>query len=367
MSAFDSWRVRVAIVVSCVLPSTAFAHHEGLPGGTTAATLNAFPANVAPGWGFGLRLSLRHFDGFGDSALLQYAAVGEDVHQHAQEGSVAIQGYTAITRDFSLSLSLPFNGYRNFREGELLEDGTTRLIVDDFSGGLGDLTLVGRWRVFEKVSHHVALLGGLELPTGTTRQTDNDGNRLGAHNQPGSGSVDFQLGGAYTFARGGLGLTIDVIGHIRTEGATNFRSGNMLQADVALSYQLGPVTLLAELSYFVSETDIEDGEPLVNSGVNSLFVSPGAVFTIREQHFVYLTASVPIVQALPGIQSTQVVGGSLGYQVGFGAEAEEHAHEPDSSVHSHPHSDDGEGHHHRAVDSEPGSPSGGERHDHPHH
>lgn len=217
-------------------------------------------------------------------------------------------------------------------------------------------------------SNHVALVAGIKLPTGMNRETDNEGERIGGHNQPGSGSVDFQLGAAYTFVEGDFGLTADVIAHVRTEGVLGYRAGNMLQADLAVSYRFGPVALVAELNYLVSEHDTEYDEILSNTGIHTLYASPGVVVTIESQHALYATASIPLVQALPGIQNNELVRASVGYSVSFGARAADAGHD-DHGPQGHPHRHGHEGesphvhghereepHHHRAIDSEPTAP-----------
>ncbi|MBI4511711.1 MAG: HAMP domain-containing histidine kinase [Deltaproteobacteria bacterium] len=73
----------------------------------------------------------------------------------------------------------------------------------------------------------------------------------------------------------GFELSADAIVHVRTEGATNFQAGNMLQADVGASHSLGRVAPVLELNGLLSERDIEEEEILENSGLVTLYVSPG--------------------------------------------------------------------------------------------
>jgi len=360
-------RPRLALlgVVALLLgaPSLAHAHGEVARGGGSANALNAMGGLVGPGWGFGLRLELRQFEGFTDAQLSDFVLGGEDVHQHAQEVSAFANANVTILPDMDISFVLPFNAFLNFREAELDAMGNTRIVAADVSAGLGDLVAIGRYRIVHEGSNHLALVAGIKIPTGMNRETDNEGERLGAHNQPGSGSVDFQLGAAYTFAEGDFGLTADVIAHIRTEGVLGYQAGNMLQADLAISYRLGPVALVAELNYFVSENDIKYDEVLANTGINTLYVSPGVVVTIENQHALYATASIPIVQALPGIQNNEQVRASVGYSVSFGGQTPE-THTEADEAHGHPHRhghshshEGGAPHHHPATDSEPEGPA----------
>ncbi|MEQ9077859.1 MAG: transporter [Sandaracinaceae bacterium] len=351
-----------SLVLLLGLPSLVFAHGETARGGGSANALNAVGGLIGTGWSLGARLELRQFEEFSDEQLRSFALDGEDVHQHSQEMSAFLTTSVVLLPDLDLSLVLPFNGFRGFREAELdPATNTPHLITDAFSGGVGDLVAVGRYRVVREGDHHLALLAGIKIPTGVNRETDDEGDRLGTHNQPGTGSVDFQLGAAYTLAVGDFGLTADVIVHVRTEGVLGYQAGNLLQADLAASYQLGPVALVAELNHFVSERDVEYGEVLDNSGIHTLYVSPGVVVTIAEQHALYATASIPVVQALPGLQNQEVLRGGLGYSVTFG-QTPAASPEPDHS-HAHRHRPSQEAppahghrarpHHHHGVDSEP--------------
>ena len=343
-------------------PARVRAHGETARGGGSANALNAMGGLVGPGWGFGLRLELRQFDVFTDEQLSDFVLAGEDVHQHSQEISAFANANVTLLPDLDVSFVLPFNAFLNFREAELDAARNTRIVADDVSAGLGDLVAVGRYRIVREGSNHLALVAGVKLPTGMNRETDNEGERLGAHNQPGSGSIDFQLGAAYTFAEGDFGLTADVIAHIRTEGVLGYQAGNMLQADLAVSYRLGPVALVAELNYLVSENDVEYDEILANTGIHTLYASPGVVLTIERQHALYATASIPIVQALPGIQNNELVRASVGYSVSFGASPPEPDTDPgDGHGHQHRHGhththEGGAPHHHAPIDSEPDGP-----------
>ena len=62
------------------------------------------------------------------------------------------------------------------------------------------MTLTGQVRLFQnpESGQTVALIGGVELPTGSTGDKDLEGNSFETEFQPGSGSVDLQLGGAFS-------------------------------------------------------------------------------------------------------------------------------------------------------------------------
>ncbi|MBN8611540.1 MAG: transporter [Deltaproteobacteria bacterium] len=338
--------------LSGLVPSAARAHGETVRGGG-AGGINTVGAVVSPGiLSAGLRLEIRQFDQFTDDALLGFAADLEDVHQHAQELSATLAASYALDDSWCFNAALQVNAFRDFREATLDEAGMPRVVRDDLSGGLGDLLLLTRVRPWHDDNHHVAVLAGLKLPTGSTRETDNDGERQGAHNQPGSGSIDFQLGVAYSLVVDWFELDADIIGHIRTEGAMSYQAGSMLQADVALSASVWQLTFVAELDFLVSERDVERDEVLRNSGIATLYVSPGVVARLTDEHILFASLSYPIFQDLPGIQNNELFRANFGYIFSAAASDNhpvEQEHGPDSPhehrghAHAHPH-DGPEGH-----------------------
>ncbi|MBN8616652.1 MAG: transporter [Deltaproteobacteria bacterium] len=295
------------------LPSSVHAHGETVRGGG-AGGINTVGAIVTPGiLSGGLRLEVRQFDAFSEEMLLGYALEGEDVHQHAQELSGTLTASYALDASWCLNAALQVNAFRDFREATLDGPGVARVVRDDLSGGIGDLLLLTRVRPWHDDSHHVAILAGLKLPTGSTRETDDEGARQGAHNQPGSGSIDFQLGLAYSLVVDWFEIDADVVGHVRTEGAMSYQAGNMLQADVALSATVWQLTLVAELNFLVAERDVERDEVLRNSGITTLYASPGVVARLTSEHVLFASFSYPIYQDLPGIQNNELFRANLGY------------------------------------------------------
>lgn len=332
-----------ALVICTVIgwAGTARAHGETIRGGG-AGGINTVGALITPGGlSAGLRLELREFERFTDVALLEFAQAGEDVHQHARELSGILTAGYAIDSVWSFNLALQANAFEDFREGTIAETGMPRVLRDTFSGGLGDLLLLTRVRPWTDGTHHLALLGGLKLPTGSTRETNDDGERQGAHNQPGSGSIDFQLGVAYSLVVDWFEVDADVIGHVRTEGAMSFQAGNLLQVDVALSASVWQLVFVAELNFLASEQDIERDEVLRNSGIATLYLSPGIVARLTQEHALFATFSYPIWQELPGFQNNEAFRLSVSYvfsvNLGPTGPGHEHPHEHSSEPHDHPH------------------------------
>lgn len=116
MQRRTAWLGAVLALSAVLHPRAALAHGETARGGGSANALNAMGGFVGPGWGFGLRLELRQFEEFTDAQLSEFVLAGEDVHQHSQEMSAFANANVTLLPDLDISLVLPFNAFRNFRE-----------------------------------------------------------------------------------------------------------------------------------------------------------------------------------------------------------------------------------------------------------
>lgn len=314
----------VAVPVLCIAAahsSLAWPHGESVRG-AGGATLNTVGAEIAEGSSVSIRYDRRAYRQFSDQQLLDFRRVqGEDVHQHAKEESVFLSYTVGFSEDWDLSFLLPYNRFSNFKDnGDASAAANNTLSVTDVSKGLGDLLILGRRRVWQAGDHTVAGLFGLKLPTGDIRQKTNAGEIVGTHNQPGSGSVDFQLGAAYTghFLEERFGISADVLSRVNTQGAGNFRSGNSLQADVAFSHKPhSSLVPIAELNFLTQQRDIENNQIKTNSGVSSLFLSLGARMSVSRDGSAFVSVGLPLWQRLPGIQTKEKTRFGVGYGLSF--------------------------------------------------
>lgn len=302
----------------------ALPHGESVRGGG-GSTLNTVGGETQEGHSFSVRYDRRMFDLFTDAQLLDFRRnLGEDVHQHAREETVFFAATFSLTRDAELSFQLPFPRFTDFKDNsDQFAIANDTISVTDRSAGIGDLLIMAKYRFWEQSDHHLAALFGLKLPSGNIRQRTNAGDIVGTHNQPGSGSVDFQIGAAYTghFFEEGIGLSADLIARINSEGAAEFRSGNSLQADVAMSFRPHETLVpILELNFITQQRDIEEDEIKRNSGVSSLFLSIGIKMSIGDHEdgqSIFGYFSWPIWQDLPGIQNKEDYRFGFGYGLGF--------------------------------------------------
>lgn len=297
----------------------AFGHGESI-GGVGGAGVNTVGAVIAERPTVGLRYQSRSYDQFSDAQLLAFQAQGQDVHQHSGEHTAFLGGSFPLGRDTDLTLQLPLVRFVGFKDNSNDYALTNQTIsTTDVSQGVGDLLALLRQRIWQHDEQHVALIAGIKAPTGATNRLTNEGEPVGTHNQPGSGSWDAQAGVAYSgHWRDILAISADFLLRYNTTGARTFRSGNSVQTDLAILYMphrdFSPVV---EFNAILQERDTENGGTKLNSGVRSLFLAPGFRWRITPTTTVFGAVAVPLIQELPGIQNDERFRVTLGLGTSF--------------------------------------------------
>ena len=312
------------IILACILgvfiAKNVWAHGEPVRG-IGAATINTVGAEISSGIGVGIRYDRRAYKLFSDVELLQFQQAGENVHQHAVEETIFLAASFGITPNIDLSVQLPLGRFSNFKDnGDRFALANNTISVTDVSQGVGDLLVMGRYRFFQREDQNIAAIVGIKLPSGNTRQRTNFGEVVGTHNQPGSGSTDFIFGFGYSahFINDSIGVSADALARINTDGANEFRSGNSVLLNLALSYK--PHTRfvpIVELNFITQDRDNENNAVKRNSGVTSLFITLGTRWRITENNAILATFAFPAIQNLPGIQNKENYRVNVGWSYGF--------------------------------------------------
>jgi len=332
-----------------LIASSAFAHHPGGASNTggagpintiSASTLEAGHGAVA------FLYEYLQFGGIGDRDLID--AAGKHIHAHSIgtiQSAIASAAY-GITDDLMVSVRVPYVRRTDIREGhhEHLAGGVVSNTVDfrGDSSGIGDVTLLGQWRFLNNPATRteMAFLFGLKLPTGATNRIDQLGGLFETEFQPGSGSVDVLIGGAFTQRFGAWSFDANVLGVLAGRGAQDINLGDRLHYNAALSYRLigytapasltspvmshGPVphrhahpldnvpakpaepqwTIDAVLELNGEWHDYEHNGAVkdLNSGGNVILLAPGLRVS-RGPLSAFASVGIPIVSHLNGIQS----------------------------------------------------------------
>lgn len=195
--------------------------------------------------------------------------------------------------------------------------------------GLGDVTFLGRYQVFQLdrpgETFRAQLLGGLKFPTGKDDERDALG-RLPQPLQLSSGSYDPVVGGVFTWQRLRWQADFDVVYKINTE-ANDFRFGNTLAHDAAFQYRLWPWTLpergvpafvygVLELNGVWADRDEWRSGRVGASGGYTLLASPGLQY-ISRRWVAEVSVQLPVIQEWNGGQLETDYVFTAGFRVQF--------------------------------------------------
>ena len=235
-------------------------------------------------------------------------------------GVMSVLGY-GVTRDFALFGVLPYFDKRlDMTMGG--QDVTRR------KQGLGDITLMGRYTLFERNAQgqtlRVAPFLGVKAPTGSDNVRDGLG-RLPPQVQLGSGSWDILGGVVGTYQT--LDFEIDgQVSYKANHEANGFQFGNVTELDASLQYRLWPRSLGAGLPGFLygvietnlvhAEKDRVSGLADPNTGGTTLFIAPGLQYVTRKW-IVEAGVQFPIVQNLNGTALKNNYVFTTGFRINF--------------------------------------------------
>ncbi len=213
-----------------------------------------------------------------------------------------------ITDDLQLAVQVGYYAGSDFVDAEQDGMGGVESATADPSG-LTDTWITGKLRVVRGAAGHLSLLGGVKLPTGKDDETLSNSEELEPSSQPGSGSVDYQAGLAYSrYLTPRVTLDASGVYTLRTEH-DDFEVGDRADVGLALSYRLtedvrasNNLSVFAELSGNWLDRDEDDGVENENSGGETVYASVGLRDRFTEQVALSVAPAIPIYQDLDGEQ-----------------------------------------------------------------
>jgi hypothetical protein len=252
--------------------------------------------------------------------LTEYESISRE---EAEERAIESGEFDAIERSFVESVSLEYGLTDDVELG--LETGYYRGsgFIDAEADGLGgaesatadpegftDLWIRGKWRLMRGANGHLAVIGGLKLPTGENGEKLSNGEELEASSQPGTGAVDWQAGLGYSRYLNPR-VTLDASGAYTLRGShEDFEVGDRADLGVALAYRLtedvkapNNWSVFGELLGVWIGEDEAAGETNENSGGSTVYLSGGFRDRLNEHAALSLAPAMPIVQDLNGEQA----------------------------------------------------------------
>jgi len=271
---------------------------------------------------FSLDLSFQYIDQDQPRIGGRRAQVGAIASDHDEIRTInrlaALQLNYSLNERFQVALTLPYVS----RSHEHFDEENARIERWNFAD-IGDAVVQGRLRLFiSNALEHSSLwlTGGVQLPTGSRRETGSTGEDAEVTIAPGTGSTDALLGLTYqsgvlrnTALEGELGHTtlipffIALNGRVNGRGTHDYRRGHEVQLNMGTEYPLtSTVHLLGQINGRVTGKD-EVGQTNENrdlTGGRYLYLSPGLRLLLGSKTSIYGFVQVPVYQHVNGLQLT---------------------------------------------------------------
>ena len=264
----------------------------------------------------------------------------EHIHSIDRVNTYALALSYGITDTLTLNMQLPYSSKQNIRAGEHHihhddhghEHDEGEIHSHGDSEGMGDLSMLLQYKVYDKDKTKFALLGGIKAPTGKTDVSDGD-EFLEADLQPGSGSWDYFAGAAVSHDFEDFSLLSSLLYKYNTVGDYDTRLGDVFTYNVAFSY-----TLIGddheneqwtneteehdhfeyELSWFVelngeyAQSDEQGSFDIENTGHHVIFANTGLQMSSSTDYSAFVAIGTPVYERYTGVQN------NIDYKFSFG-------------------------------------------------
>ncbi len=151
--------------------------------------------------------------------------------------SIEVWGGIHLGQKFQILAFVPY-----YQNKQIDDDGTTT------PHGLGDITVMGQYRLFNLasfvgkkiLSHQLWIGAGIKAPTGSFNVDLNDPNTTVAdiNAQLGTGSLDYMLNALYSLNIGKFGINTSLNYKINTQNSDHYRYGNRFTGNIIGSYRI---------------------------------------------------------------------------------------------------------------------------------
>jgi hypothetical protein len=325
-----------------------------------AGPLNTYSASTLQRGGLAasFRLEYLNFDRFSDAELPRFGQRGIETDSLDYSLNTLMNVGYGVTDEFTFSFLLPHRYQDDIREPEDLGGGVFEVANEGDTSGLGDLQLLGTFKLFDwqcgDDSLMVSAILGVELPSGRHRDRTREGEIFELEHQPGSQSWDPIMGLAISRSCERWSWHLSSTYTIITEGTQDTELGDIASFNAAVVYRLlgyepkhdhgddhhsgnhshdrapagdshdhakhdsvptsnashdhgsaehchrPALDIMLELNGFWQEKHRIGDEFDDNSGGTTIFLSPGIRRTMNENWSIFFSAGFPVVQEVNG-------------------------------------------------------------------
>ena len=347
-------KIAMALICMLVISKDLIADHPTLSLGqghaSALTTASAVPLSADQS-ALGFQQQMIFNDELTDAELEFFSDLDEDVHSVESVFSTSLGGVFGISNDLSIGFQLPYVSRINIREAHHEDDDSDEehhnaAIAHEEkveqlgdSSGIGDTTVYGQYRFWKNANEdvHAALLFGIKTPTGRTDVRSAEGERFEAELQPGSGSWDLFAGLAASKSLERLGFDTNILYTFANDGSQNTNLGDVFNYNFAVSLRVRgkdavPHGHLDEKSHEHSDTvwdfifeingdwrkRVEKPEGTDNNtGGNIIYLSVATRVAWGRGWSAYISAGVPVLKELNGVQSEPKTRVLFGINKGF--------------------------------------------------
>lgn len=302
---------KIFLIINLSLCSISSLHARSQPQTLNFSTGPGSPITTATAetsekgtWGLSHRDEYYSYHALSDSQLvLRPAAQSQDAYFI----TYLMLNY-GLTNDLNAGINLPYIKSTNLRAANQneLETDTPISSLGNISG-IADANLFFLWKFLDKSKYSMAILAGLNTPTGKKSVVDNTGKLFSAGDQPGSGAWTPFAGLIVTQKFDKLTLSSNLIYTKSTMGAQNTILGSTFNYNLAAVLALyqskkgkfhldGILEINGEYSSDTKTNGVID--PVSDS--SSIFLAPGFRVNITEEVSVYLGGNLALMENYHG-------------------------------------------------------------------
>jgi hypothetical protein len=246
--------------------------------------------------------------GFEERYLSKASALDEEPGTE-REREHRVSGFMLWRASDRLALlgRLPYN-VKKIEETPLGGEASTQT-----AQGLGDAEAMALVGLAHTSGEHPTVFGmvlGVTAPTGSNNVENDNGERLDAHLQPGTGAWSGTAGLNVAVSVGGGIVDGSVLGRVNGKNSHDYRYGDVLlfNAGYTTPARRG-VRLVAQVNGRSAERDqLEDGTIGENTGGTVVYLSPGARWQTGLGLDIEGAVQVPVVESLFGDQDEHTTG-----------------------------------------------------------